>query len=77
MFPDQITLKINKRLKHDKDKVRYLCTGDIDQRKPFNFGCNNVDNQNEYQFFCVNQMFPDQITLKINKRLKHDKDKVR
>ena len=56
---------------------RYLCTGDIDQRKPFNFGCNNVDNQNEYQLFCVSQMFPDQITLKINKRLKHDKDKVR
>ena len=63
-------------MEQNKDK-RYLCTGDIDQRKPFNFGCNNVDNQNEYQLFCVSQMFPDQITLKINKRLKHDKDKVR
>ena len=56
---------------------RFLCTGDIDQRKPFNFGCNNVDNQNEYQLFCVNQMFPDQITLRINKRLKHDDDKAK
>ena len=63
-------------MEQNNDK-RYLCTGDIDQRRPFNFGCNNVDNQNEYQLFCVNQMFPDQITLKINKRLKHDKDKVR
>ena len=63
-------------MEQNNDK-RYLCTGDIDQRKPFNFGCNNVDNQNEYQLFCVSQMFPDQITLKINKRLKHDKDKVR
>ena len=63
-------------IEQNNDK-RYLCTGDIDQRKPFNFGCNNVDNQNEYQLFCVSQMFPDQITLKINKRLKHDKDKVR
>jgi len=63
-------------MEQNNDK-RYLCTGDIHQRKPFNFGCNNVDNQNEYQLFCVNQMFPDQITLRINKRLKHDEDKVR
>ena len=63
-------------MEQNNDK-RYLCTGDIDQRKPFNFGCNNIDNQNEYQLFCVSQMFPDQITLKINKRLKHDKDKVK
>ena len=63
-------------MEQNNDK-RYLCTGDIDQRKPFNFGCNNVDNQNEYQLLCVNQMFPDQITLRINKRLKHDEDKVK
>ena len=73
--PHQLySIQINTEQNNDK---RYLCTGDIDQRKPFNFGCNNVDNQNEYQLFCVNQMFPDEITLKINKRLKHDKDKVR
>ena len=63
-------------MEQNNDK-RYLCTGDIDQRKPFNFGCNNVDYQNEYQLLCVNQMFPDQITLNINKRLKHDEDKVK
>lgn len=55
----------------------FHCTGDIDQRKPFNFGCNNIDNQNDYQLFCLNQMFPHQITLRINKRLHTDEDKQR
>ena len=53
-------------MEQNNDK-RYLCTGDMDQRKPFN----------EYQLFCPNQMFPDQITLRINKRLKHDEDKAK
>lgn len=62
-------------MERNKDK-RFYCTGDIDQRKPFNFEANNV-NENEYQMFCMNQMFPDQITLKINKRLKSGEDKQR
>ena len=57
--------------------IRFHCTGDINQRKPFNFGCNNVEDQNEYQLFCLNQMFTDQITLKTNKRLKSEEDKKR
>ena len=61
-------------MEQNSDK-QFLCTGDIDQRKPFNFGCNNVENQNEYQLFCINQMFPDQLTLRINKRLRNDIDK--
>ena len=32
-------------------------------------------NKNDYQLFCLNQMFPDQITLKINSRLKNELDK--
>ena len=75
LFNPHQLYSIQMYMEQNNDK-RYLCTGDIDQRKPFNFGCNNVDNQNEYQLFCVNQMFPDQITLRINKRLKHDEDKV-
>ena len=63
-------------MEENNDK-QYLCTGDIDQRKPFNFGCNNVEDKNKYQLFCVNQMFPDQLALKINKRLKNDIDKQR
>ena len=61
----------------DNNDKQYLCTGDIDQRKPFNFGCNNIEDQNKYQLFCLNQMFPDQMTLKINKRLNNDSDKQR
>ena len=57
--------------------IRFHCPGDINQRKPFNFGCNNVEDQNEYQLFCLNQMFTDQITLKTNKRLKSEEDKKR
>ena len=60
----------------NKDK-RFHYTGDIDRRKPFNFGCNNIENQNDYQSFCINQMFPNQITLRINKRLQSDEDKDR
>ena len=72
--PQLYSIKMYMEQNNDK---RFLCTGDIDQRKPFNFGCNNVNNQNDYQLLCVNQMFPDQITLMINKRLKHDEDKVK
>jgi hypothetical protein len=53
---------------------RILATGDSDQRKPFSFGANNVDNKANYQIFCINQMFPNQITLKENKRLKSTSD---
>ena len=41
----------------------YYCAGDIDQRMPLNFGCNNVDDQNTYQLFCLNRLFPSRITL--------------
>ena len=60
----------------DNNDKRFHCTGDIDQRKPFTFNCNNIENKNDYQLFCLNQIFPDQITLNINKRLKNESDKI-
>ena len=36
-----------------------------------------IKNQNIYQLFCLNQIFPNQITLRINKRLRSDEDKER
>ncbi|DAC81756.1 TPA_asm: S1H [Trichoplax MELD virus] len=54
---------------------RYLCTGDVDQRKPFTFGTNNIKDQNNYQLWCLNQMFPHQLTLSENKRLNKSSDK--
>ena len=71
--PKQLYL-IKMFMDNNNDK-RFHCTGDIDQRKPFTFDCNNVKDENEYQMSCLNEMFPDQITLKINKRLKHQSDK--
>ena len=71
--PKQLYL-IKMFMDNNNDK-RFHCTGDIDQRKPFTFDCNNVKDENEYQMSCLNQMFPDQITLKINKRLKRQSDK--
>ena len=71
--PKQLYL-IKMFMDNNKDK-RFHCTRDIDQRKPFTFDCNNVKDENEYQLSCINQMFPDQITLKINKRLKRLSDK--
>ena len=71
--PKQLYL-IKMFMDNNKDK-RFHCTGDIDQRKPFTFDCNNVKDENEYQMSCLNQMFPDQVTLKINKRLKRRSDK--
>ena len=42
---------------------KYFCTGYIDQRKPFTSGCNNIEDKNNYQLFCMNQIFPNQMTL--------------
>lgn len=41
----------------DNNDKRFHCTGDIDQRKPFTFNCNNIENKNDYQLFCLNQIF--------------------
>ena len=38
-------------MEQNSDKQLH-CTGNIDQRKPFNFGCNNIENQKDYQLFC-------------------------
>ena len=31
----------------DNNDKRFHCTGDIDQRKPFTFNCNNIENKND------------------------------
>ena len=73
--PKQLHL-IKSYMEQNSDK-QFHYTGDIDQRKPFNFGCNNIENQNKYHLFSLKQMFPYQITLKTNKRLKSCTDKKR
>ena len=56
---------------------RIIATGDIDQNTPFM----NILNQYEYTtkqylYNCVCVMFPNQLTLCINKRLKNEEDKT-
>ena len=50
-------------------KKKFFATGDVDQLQPINFTPNNVTNVRSYLLNCINQMFPNHITLKINKRL--------
>jgi hypothetical protein len=54
---------------------KYFATGDIDQLQPIDIEVNNIPNLREYQQSCINQMFPNQIELKISKRLKTEKDR--
>jgi len=56
---------------------RIIATGDSDQNTPFM----NILNQYEYTmkqylYNCVCMMFPNQLTLCINKRLKNEEDKT-
>lgn len=55
-------------------QIKFFSTGDVDQLQPIDFNPNNVDSR-AYLLQCVNQMFPNQITLKINKRLKTDEQR--
>ena len=55
---------------------RIIATGDSDQNTPFT----NILNQYEYSmkqylYNCVRIIFPNQLTLCINKRLKNEEDK--
>src|SRR4051812_24724015 len=54
---------------------KYFATGDRDQLQPINISANNVMNHQLYMLNCMNQLFPTQITLKINKRLKTDEQR--
>ena len=53
-------------------------TGDMDQLQPFGFQLNNVVDKKEYLNRILNMMFPNQIVLKYNKRLrtKEDQEKL-
>ena len=55
------------------DKKVYA-TGDMDQLQPFGFQLNNVLDKKEYLNRIINMMFPNQIVLKYNKRLRTKED---
>jgi hypothetical protein len=74
LYDIQCLKAIDTFIKKNKDKQIYA-TGDIDQCKPFGCGTNNIKDLLEYRKQCVNIVFPNQITLDINKRLKTDEDR--
>src|SRR5690606_16783141 len=65
--------KIDYFIKSHPDK-KFFGTGDLDQLQPFNVP-NNVKDVKSYLLTCINTVFPNQMTLKINKRLKKEEDK--
>ena len=59
----------------NKTDKRIYATGDMDQLQPFGFQLNNVQDKKEYLTSIINMMFPNQINLEHNKRLKTDEDR--
>ena len=55
---------------------KVFATGDSDQLQPFGFYLNNVTNVKEYMKRCIDIMFPNQIILEHNKRLKTIQDQL-
>jgi hypothetical protein len=56
---------------------KFYCTGDLQQLKPISSGMNNIKQQGLYFINCINILFNNRITLKINKRLKTEEDRIR
>ena len=55
--------------------IKIFSTGDVDQLQPIDFRYNNVPNKKQYMTKCINQMFPNHITLKIPKRVETDAER--
>jgi len=72
--PPKILQKIDIFMNKYTDK-KFFATGDVDQLQPIDFQANNINNVSSYLIDCVSHMFPNQITLKINKRLQTDKQR--
>ena len=58
----------------DNTNIIIGCTGDLKQLKPVEFGCNNYEYKT-YVNFCINQLFPYTLNLKIPKRVEKDEHK--
>ena len=62
----------------NKTDKKVYATGDVDQLQPFGFQLNNVQDKTAYLNKIIDMMFPNQIILKYNKRLrtKEDQEKL-
>ena len=69
MNPPNVLKRIDEFM-NTHPEIKFFATGDTDQLQPINFAANNVTNPQDYAINCITQLFPNQITLKINKRPK-------
>ena len=65
--------KIKHYSENNPNKLIYA-TGDTSQNKPINALSTEIEHK-EYAYHCISIIFPNQINLNVNKRLKLDKDK--
>jgi len=72
---DSLT-RIYRYMNSNQDK-HFYATGDLDQLLPFDIKLNNIKDIKSYLQNCIDQLFPNKIILKENKRLKTDEDKQR
>ena len=74
LYTPKLLFKINKFMRKNKH-IKFIATGDCDQNSPIGMeGLTNIINKEKYLSHCINILFPDQILLKQNKRLKNKKD---
>ena len=74
---DPRVLGMIKSYMHKHSNMKFIATGDLNQLMPFGYEFNNVQNVGTYMTECVDALFPNQITLKENKRLTNAEDKQR
>ena len=60
----------------EHNEIRFLFSGDCDQRKPIEFGCNNVDLKS-YQMTCMSVICNNEVILSIPKRLQKEEDIIK
>jgi hypothetical protein len=68
-------MKVYNFIQSNKDKI-ILATGDIDQLESIEV-VSNVKDYAQYINHCINYIFPNEMFLQENKRLKNDDDKVK
>ena len=75
MTDPKMLIRMHRYMQQHPEK-RFLATGDIAQLEPVSIDyLNNVGDTRTYVEYCLNQMFPYDIFLNINKRLKTDEDR--
>ena len=50
-------------------KIKFYCTGDLNQLEPINNNLNNITDSKKYLDKCISILFPNRITLEINKSI--------